>query len=129
MSDSNLTHGGGLNPETTESPRDMQSTNGDSIPTQGDLSTLDMSGTTPPKKKDSPRTVNLADVNNAKNMIGAMALRLDKLIEWQRVELEGGREVFALCFPLDKWELTPEGDLSPKVAALGATPNALGVKK
>ena len=80
-------------------------------------STSDMSGTTVKAKnqKDSQRTPNLQDVPNATRLILALVAKLGTLVEWKKLTLGDGREVYALVFPVSKWRIDPESkELQPR---------------
>lgn len=116
MSDSNLNPNGESKPEMIENPRDLQSTSGESTKKPGNPNTSDMSGTTPTPMTSpgtSQLTPNLGEIPNAIRMIGALSSSkaMKPLVEWRRLELADGSEVFALCFPLDRFEVSAGGDL------------------
>lgn len=89
--------------ETTGIPQALQSTN------EGSRSTLGILDTTPKAKsqKDSPLTTNLQDAPNAVRLIQALAAKLKGLVFWKRLVLRDGQTVYALCFPVRKWEVDP----------------------
>ena len=94
---------GELREETTERPQALQSTNA------GNPSTLGTSAITAKAKnqKDSQRIPNLQDIPNAVRLIQALAGKLGALVEWKKLTLGDGREVYALVFPVSKWEVDP----------------------
>jgi hypothetical protein len=100
---SNSTPDGGLKDETTETLPASQSSNEES------RSTSDTSVTTPEAKsqKGSQPTPNLRDAPNAARLIQALGAKLGKLVEWKKLTLGDGREVYALIFPTDKWHVDP----------------------
>lgn len=119
MSDLNSKANGELKPGMTENPPASQSSSEELTRTQKNQSTSDTSGTTPTPTTSpgtSQPTPNLAEIPNTVKMIGALSTSkaMKPLVEWRRLELADGSEVFALCFPLSKWELTPGGDLVQK---------------
>jgi hypothetical protein len=73
-------------------------------------STLGTSDTTAKAKspKDSQLMNNLQDNPNAARLIMALAAKLGTLVEWKRLKLGDGREVYALVFPVGKWFVDPE---------------------
>jgi hypothetical protein len=100
-----------LNEETTARPQASQSTNA------GNQSMSATSATTAKAKspKDSQLTPNLQDVPNAVRLIQALASKLGALVEWKRLTLGDGREVYALVFPVSKWEVDPVSkELQPR---------------
>lgn len=102
---SNSTRNGASSAETTEPPRDSRSTKGAS------RSTSVTSAITPiPKtnQKASQATPNFQDAPNASRLIQALAGKLGGLVEWKRLTLGDGREVYALIFPTDKWHVDSE---------------------
>jgi hypothetical protein len=101
MSKSN--RNGALSEETTVRPRVSPSTNA------GNPSTSATSATTAKAKspKVSQDTLNLQDAPNAVRLIQALAGKLGGLVEWKRLTLGDGREVYALVFPVSKWEVDP----------------------
>src|SRR5690349_13283662 len=102
MSKSN--QAGVLKDETTETLQGLQSTNAVSP------STSAISDTTAKAKsqKVSPPTPNLQDVPNAVRLIQALVGKLGTLVEWKKLTLGDGREVYALVFPVSKWQVDPE---------------------
>jgi hypothetical protein len=101
---SNSIQDGDLNGETTETLPVSQSSNEES------RSTSDTSDTTQsrkPSQKDSQPTPNLRDAPNAARLIQALGAKLGKLVEWKKLTLGDGREVYALIFPTDKWHVDP----------------------
>jgi cytoskeletal protein RodZ len=102
---------GVLNEETTAPRQGSQSTNAAS------LSTSATSATTAKAQspKDSQPTPNLQDAPNAVRLIQALAGKLGTLVEWKRLTLGDGREVYALVFPVSKWQVNPESkELQPR---------------
>ena len=97
------TQAGDLNAETTATPQGLPSSNA------GNPSTSATSATTadPKSPKDSQRTPNLQDAPNAARLIMALGAKLGKLVEWRKVTLGDGQEVYALCFPVSKWAVDP----------------------
>jgi hypothetical protein len=97
------TQSGELKEETTETLPASQSTNA------ANPSTSDTSDTTAKAKspKGSQPTPNLQDVPNAVHLIQALAKKLGSLVEWKKLTLGDGREVYALVFPVSKWEVDP----------------------
>jgi hypothetical protein len=109
MSKSN--QAGVLNEETTVHPQGSQSINA------ANLSTSATSATT--AKAQSPKgsqpTPNLQDVPNAVRLIQALAGKLGALVEWKKLTLGDGREVYALVFPVSKWRVDPDSkELQPR---------------
>jgi hypothetical protein len=102
---------GVLKDETTATPQGLQSTNAESP------STSATSDTTAKAKspKDSPATPNLQDIPNATRLILALVGKLGALVEWKKLTLADGREVYALVFPVSKWHVDPETkELQPR---------------
>jgi hypothetical protein len=99
--DLNSTQNGDLKEETTETLPASQSSSVESP------STLDTSDTTAKETspKVSQRTPNLQDAPNAARLIQALAAKLGKLVEWKKLSLKDGRKVYALVFPVDKWDV------------------------
>lgn len=95
------TQSGASSDETTGIPQDSQSTNA------ANLSTSDTSATTQSPKKVSQATTNLQDVPNAVRLIQALAAKLKGLVFWKKLALRDGQTVYALCFPVRKWEVDP----------------------
>lgn len=97
------TPNGDLSAETTATPQDLQSSSA------ANLSTSDTSGTTRKAKSqtDSQRTPNLQDAPNAARLIQALAAKLGELVEWKKLTLGDGQEVYALVFPVRKWHVDP----------------------
>jgi hypothetical protein len=109
MSKSN--QAGVLKDETTEIPQASQSTNAAS-PSISDTSVTTAKAQSP---KDSQPMTNLQDIPNAVRLIQALAAKLGTLVEWKRLTLGDGREVYALVFPTDKWEVDPVSkELKPR---------------
>lgn len=108
-SESKSTQNGELNGETTATPQDLPSSSEVLMPSQKNRPTSDISATTAKAKspKASQPTPNLQDVPNAVKLIQALGAKLGALVEWKRLTLGDGREVFALCFPVSKWEVDP----------------------
>ena len=104
----NLT--GELKEEMTETLQALQSSSGESP------SILDTSDTTVKAKSpaDSQRMTNLQDVPNAARLIQALAAKLGKLVEWKKLTLGDGREVYALIFPVGKWDVDSDNKLTPR---------------
>jgi hypothetical protein len=100
---SKSTRSGVSKEETTETPQASQSSSVENP------STLATSDTTAKAKspKASQATPNLQDIPNAVRLIQALGAKLGALVEWKRLTLGDGREVFALCFPVSKWEVDP----------------------
>lgn len=76
-------------------------------------STSDTWDFTPSEKTDSQPTKN--SPNEVETQVGillAFAAKLGKMVEWRKIELGDGREVFALCFPLSTWKVD---DVSKKL--------------
>ena len=94
---------GELNDETTETLPASQSSNAAS-PSTSDTSDTTVKAKSP---KVSPPTTNLQDVPNAVHLIQALANKLGTLVEWKKLTLGDGREVYALIFPVSKWEVDP----------------------
>lgn len=95
---------GALNAETTEPLSVMPSTDVEN------QSTSDMWDFTPKEKnqKDSQPTSNLRDEPATfVRIVQAFAAKLGALVEWRKVVLGDGREVYALCFPLSLWDVDP----------------------
>lgn len=92
---------GVLKDEMTELPQASQSTDAASP------STSAISATTAKTKspKVSQLTPNFQDAPNAARIIQALAKALGTLVEWKKLTLGDGREVYALCFPVSKWEV------------------------
>lgn len=108
---SELNQAGASKDETTAIPQVLQSTNG------GSPSTSDISDITQKAKsqKDSQHTPNLQDVPNAIRLIQALVVKLGVLVEWKRLTLGDGRDVYALVFPVSKWEVDPVSkELKPR---------------
>jgi hypothetical protein len=102
---------GELKDETTAIPQALQSTNA------GNPSILGTSDTTAKaqSQKGSQATPNLQDVPNASRLIQALVGKLGALVEWKKLTLGDGREVYALVFPLNKWRVDPESkELLPR---------------
>jgi hypothetical protein len=101
MSKSN--QAGASKDETTETRRASQSSNVENP------STSVMSATTPKAKspRDSQPTINLQDNTNAVRLIQALAGKLGTLVEWKKLTLGDGREVYALIFPTGNWQIDP----------------------
>lgn len=111
MSDLKLEHPGVLSAETTATPPALQSTNA------GNPSTSATSAITAKVKspKDSQHTPNLQDAPNAVRLIQALAAKLGALVEWRKLTLGDGREVYALVFPVSNWRVDPESkELLPR---------------
>lgn len=108
---SKLDQVGVLKDGTTAIPQDSQSTNA------VNPSTSDTSATTAKAKsqKGSQLTPNLQDAPNAVRLIQALAGKLGALVEWKKLTLADGREVYALVFPVSKWLVDPESkELQPR---------------
>jgi hypothetical protein len=102
---------GVLKDETTAIPQDLQSTNAAS-PSMSDTSDITAEARS---QKDSQPMTNLQDIPNAVRLIQALAAKLGKLVEWKRLTLGDGREVYALVFPVSKWEVDSNTkELKPK---------------
>jgi hypothetical protein len=77
------------------------------------LATLE-SSQNPPSQigfQPTPALGEIDDLTASLQVLTAFASKLGALVLWKRLELADGREVIALCFPLDKWEVTPNGSL------------------
>jgi hypothetical protein len=110
-SDLKSTQNGELKDGTTETHPASQSSSAES------QSTSVISDTTAKAKnpKASLATPNLQDIPNAVRLIQALAAKLGKLVEWKRLKLGDGEYVFALCFPVSKWEVDPASkELKPR---------------
>lgn len=108
---SKSTPSGVSNDETTEIRPVSQSSNEES------RSISDTSVTTPKEtnQTDSQRTPNLRDAPNAARLIQALAGKLGNLVEWKKLKLGDGREVYALIFPVGKWDVDPvSNELLPR---------------
>ena len=90
-------------PYTGAEPRPNISGMLESIPNQA-TSPIGFQATKP--SKDSEETTNA-------RIISTFADKLGALVEWQRLTLKDGREVYALCFPVRSWEISPNGELQP----------------
>ena len=89
--------------EATGTPRASQSTNAEN-PFISDTSAT----TADPKNPMvSQRTPNLQDVPNAVRLIQALAAKLKDLVFWKKLMLRDGQVVYALCFPVRKWDVDP----------------------
>jgi hypothetical protein len=109
MSKSN--QAGVLKDETTVTPQASQSTNA-ANPSMSDTSVTTARAQS---QKDSQLTPNLQDAPNAVRLIQALAGKLGALVEWKKLTLGDGREVYALVFPVSKWEVDPVSkELKPK---------------
>lgn len=112
MSKSN--HNGELSDGTTETPQASQSSSAASP------SISDMSGITALQNQDFPPMPNspslkTSDAVEKSRIIQALANALGELVFWKKVELADGQEVYALCFPVRKWEVDPVSkELKPK---------------
>lgn len=97
------TPSGELKDETTGTPLASRSTNAENP------SISDTLGTTanPKSPKDSQHTPNLQDVPNAVRLIQALAAKLKDLVFWKKLILRDGQVVYALCFPVRKWDVDP----------------------
>src|SRR3990170_3480403 len=87
----------------TELPPVLQSTNAAS-PSTSDTSVTTAKAKSP---KDSQLTPNFQDAPNAIRLILALAAKLGTLVEWKKLTLGDGSEVYALVFPVSKWEVDP----------------------
>lgn len=106
-----LIQSGELNEGTTGAPQASPSTNAASPSTSGTSDTT-VKAASP---KGSQRTPNFQDAPNAARLIQALAGKLGKLVEWKKLTLGDGREVYALCFPVGKWQVDPESkELLPR---------------
>jgi hypothetical protein len=107
---SNSIPSGDLKDGTAELPQDSQSTNAASTPAPESQNTSDTSDTTVEAKspKGSQRTPNSQDAPNAARLIQALGAKLGTLVEWKRLTLKDGRQVYALIFPTDKWHVDPK---------------------
>jgi hypothetical protein len=101
---SKSTRNGALSAETTETPQASPSSSA------AKSSTSDTSVTTRKAKnqQDSQPTPNFQDAPNASRLIQALAAKLGDLVEWKKLTLGNGHEVYALCFPVRKWHVDPE---------------------
>jgi hypothetical protein len=102
---------GVLKEETTAIPQALPSTNA------VNLSTSDTSDTTVKARnlKDSQLTPNLQDAPNAARLIQALAGKLGDLVEWKKLTLGNGVQVYALVFPVRKWKVDPiSKELQPR---------------
>jgi len=109
MSQSNQV--GALKDETTVTHQGLQSTNAAS-PSMSDTSVTTAKAKS---QKDSQLTPNLQDVPNAVRLIQALGAKLGELVEWKKLTLGDGREVYALVFPVSKWRVDPETkELQPR---------------
>ena len=96
------TQSGESSEETTGIPQASQSTNAEN------RSTSDISATTPKtKNQGSQPTINLQDVPNVVRLIQALAYKLKGLVFWKKLALRDGQVVYALCFPVRKWDVDP----------------------
>ncbi len=97
------TQGGELSGVTTGTPQASQSSSGESP------STSAISDTTAKAKspKVSPATPNFQDAPNAAHLIQTLAKALGALVEWKKLTLGNGQEVYALVFPVSKWQVDP----------------------
>jgi hypothetical protein len=109
MSKSN--QAGVLKDETTVTPQALPSTNAASPSTSATSATTAKAQS----PKDSQATPNLQDVPNAVRLIQALVGKLGTLVEWKKLTLGDGREVYALVFPVSKWRVDPETkELQPR---------------
>lgn len=93
--------------ETTESLSVTPSSSVESPSTSG------MWDFTPSPKTDSqPTKKSQVEVETQAGVLLAFASRLGKLVEWRKLTLGDGREVYALCFPLSHWTVD---DVSKKL--------------
>lgn len=97
---------GVLKGETTDTQRDTQFTNAEnqsiSVTLASTVQKNQTSQHTPNSQNDNPN----ATYSKIVQVFGEKLVKLGKA-EWRRVELKDGREVFALCFPTDKWLVDP----------------------
>lgn len=108
--DLNSTQNGDSKEETTEILPASQSSSEASTQTPENPITSDISVTTAEAKspKVSQRTPNLQDAPNAARLIQALAAKLGALVEWKKLTLGDGRQVYALIFPIGKWDVDPQ---------------------
>jgi hypothetical protein len=97
------TPGGESKDETTGTPQASRSTNVEN-PSISDTSVTTVG---PKSLKVSQPTPNLQDVPNAVRLIQALAAKLKELVFWKKLILRDGQIVYALCFPVRKWEVDP----------------------
>lgn len=109
MSKSN--QAGVLKDGTTGTPQASQSTSAANPSTSGTSATT-VKAKSP---KDSQLTPNLQDVPNAVRLIQALSVKLGELVEWKKLTLGDGQQVYALVFPVRKWEVDPVSkELKPR---------------
>lgn len=65
-------------------------------------------GFLPTKALGEPETT-----TNAR-LVVTFAAKLGSLVEWRKIQLADGREVFALCFPANVWGTNELGELEVK---------------
>lgn len=96
--------------ETTVIPQASRSSSEES-PSISDISDITPDPKTSPKASrvtPNSQDPNLRDAPNAARLIQALSVKLGKLVEWKKLTLGDGREVYALCFPVSKWSVDPE---------------------
>ncbi len=109
---SNSTQNGGSNEEMTATLQVSQSSSEGSLSTSATSVTTQSPKTSP---KASQPTPNLMDAPNAARLIQALAAKLGSLVEWKKLTLGNGHEVYALCFPVRKWQVDPDSkELLPR---------------
>jgi hypothetical protein len=89
--------------ETTGNLQASQSTNAENP----SISVTSVTTANPKSPKDSQHTPNLQDVPNVVRLIQALAARLKGLVFWKKLLLRDGQVVYALCFPVRKWDVDP----------------------
>jgi hypothetical protein len=100
--------------ETTAIPQALPSSN------VARPSISDTSGITAQTNQDYPLMPNSQSPTSEAAMeksriITALAKALGTLVFWRKVELGDGQEVYALCFPVRKWEIDPVSkELKPR---------------
>ena len=95
---------GGLKDEMTDT---QQATQSFSAASPSILDTSDSTALLSPSFQPTPNseieTPNLA----YSRIVQAFAAKLGALVFWRRIKLGDGQEVYALCFPVRKWEVDP----------------------
>src|SRR5689334_21928578 len=97
--------------ETTGTPQVSQSTNAENP----SISVISVTTAKPKSPMDSQHIPNLQDVHNAVRLIQALAAKLKDLVFWKKLMLRDGQVVYALCFPVRKWDVDPVSkELKPR---------------
>lgn len=96
-----------------KTPSDMQSSSEEPRPNISDMSGSSPNQTSQIGFQPTKALGELDKETTNARLVTTFAAELGALVEWRKLTLVDGREVFALCFPVGSWKISPNGELRP----------------